>query len=108
MESENFHKTRRFKKATHSKKEDEYLMDDDNQFDELLQPRRKSNLKGLLTVGTGVVIGGGLGLIAGIATVAVTATVSKIVIGGLSPKITGVIGGALGLRWGLRKTSKKK
>ncbi len=72
------------------------------------QARRKSNLKGIMLVGTGVFIGSGLGLIAGITTAGVIASASKIVALGVVPKITGIIGGALGLRWGLRKTSKKK
>lgn len=72
------------------------------------QARRKSNLKGIMLVGTGVFIGSGIGLIAGITMAGVIVSASKLVALGVVPKITGIIGGALGLRWGLRKTSKKK
>ncbi len=87
----------------HMKNKDESSLDEDNEFDELLQPRRKPNLKGLVTLGAGVAIGSGIGLIFGITTAAMMATASKVVAWGVVPKITGVIGGAAGLRWGLRK-----
>jgi hypothetical protein len=61
-----------------------------------------------MLVGTGVLVGSGVGLIAGITTVGAIASASKIVASGVVPKLTGIIGGALGLRWSLRKTSKKK
>ncbi len=67
------------------------------------QARRKPNLKGIMLVGTGVFIGSGLGLAAGITTASLIVSASKIVALGVVPKITGVIGGALGLRWSLRK-----
>lgn len=72
------------------------------------QARRKPNLKKIMLVGTGVCIGSGIGLIAGITMAGVIVSASKLVALGVVPKITGIIGGALGLRWSLRKTSKKK
>ncbi len=72
------------------------------------QARRKPNLKGIMLVGTGIIVGSGVGMVAGITTAGVIASASKIVALGVVPKITGIIGGALGLRWSLRKTSKKK
>jgi len=107
MESERLSSYEEIKKAIRSKKVDEYLMGDDEEFDELLQPRHKPDLVGITMVGAGVIIGGSLGLLAGIATIAVTASVAEVVIGGVVTKITGVLGGAAGLGWGLSRMSKQ-
>jgi hypothetical protein len=108
MESERFSSYEEIKQAIRSKNGGEYYTDEDEAFDELIKPRRRTDLLGITMVGTGVLIGGGVGLLAGIATIAVSASVAEVVLGGVVTKIAGVVGGAAGLGWGVNKMSKKK
>ena len=61
-----------------------------------------------LQVGSKVVIGGGLGLLAGVATIAVVASAAEVVVAGVVTKIAGAVGGAMGFTMGLNKVKKKK
>jgi uncharacterized membrane protein len=54
-------------------------------------------------VGSKVVIGAGLGLLAGVATIAVMASLAEIIVAGVVTKIAGVVGGGAGLTVGLRQ-----
>ncbi len=62
----------------------------------------------VIQVGSKVVIGGGLGLLAGVATIAVAASAAEVVIAGAITKVAGVVGGAVGLSLGLNNARKKK
>lgn len=62
----------------------------------------------VLQVGSKVVIGGGLGLLAGVATIAVVASAAEVVIAGVVTKVAGVVGGAAGLTMGLNNAKKKR
>ena len=62
----------------------------------------------ILQVGSKVVIGGGLGLLGGIAAVAVAAGAGELVIAGGAAKIAGAVGGALGLSRGIDDLKAKK
>lgn len=59
-------------------------------------------------VGAKVLIGGGLGLLAGVATIAVAASAAEVVLAGAITKVAGVVGGATGLSLGIRKIQAKK
>ncbi len=85
--------------------EEEWLNEND---DKLIYPRPKTDLIGITKVGAGIVVGGGIGLLGGIATIAVTASVAEVIIGGVITKIAGVVGGAAGLGWGLHHIEKRK
>ena len=65
-------------------------------------------LSDIAQVGTKVLIGGGLGLLAGVATIAALASVAEIVLAGAITKIAGVVGGAAGLSFGLKRVQDKK
>jgi hypothetical protein len=69
-------------------------------------PAKSVRLSDVAQVGSKVLIGGGIGLLAGVATIAVVASAAEIVIAGVITKIAGVIGGALGLSMGIRKFKK--
>ena len=62
----------------------------------------------ILQVGSKVVIGGGLGLLAGVATIAVVASAAEVVVAGVVTKIAGAVGGAMGFTMGLNKVKKRK
>lgn len=79
--------------------------------DELDDPRldgngRRVTVSDVLQVGTKVVIGGGVGLLAGVAAIVVAASAAEVVIAGVVTKIAGLVGGALGLNLGLNKYKK--
>jgi uncharacterized membrane protein len=95
------------KRAVYAKKkrktEDNYDDFDENG----LNPANKTVvLSDVIDVGTKVLIGGGLGLLAGVAAIAITASAAEVVIAGVITKITGVVGGAVGLSMGLNKFKK--
>jgi len=69
---------------------------------------RRVTLTDVIQVGNRVVIGSGVGLLAGVATIAVAASAAEVVVAGVVTKIAGVVGGAMGLSMGLSKYSKKK
>ncbi len=61
-----------------------------------------------MQVGSKVLIGGGVGLLGGIATLALAASAAEIVVTGVVTKIAGVVGGAAGLSMGISSYNKKK
>ena len=95
------------KRAVYAKKKRK-IDDDFDDFDEKgLNPASKTVvLSDVIDVGTKVLIGGGLGLLAGVAAIAITASAAEVVIAGVITKITGVVGGAVGLSMGLNKFKK--
>jgi len=62
----------------------------------------------VIQIGSKVVIGGGLGLLADVATIAVAASAAEVVVAGVVTKVAGVVGGAVGLTMGLNSAKKKK
>jgi len=62
----------------------------------------------VLQVGSKVVIGGGLGLLAGVATIAVVASAAEVVIAGVVTKVAGVVGATAGFPMGLNNIKKRK
>jgi hypothetical protein len=98
------------KRAILSKKEDRKSSRADlDEFDADLMdsPGQSVRLSDVAQVGSKVLIGGGIGLLAGVATIAVAAAAAEVVIAGAITKIAGVIGGALGLSLGINKYRKK-
>ena len=98
------------KAAIRKKKAQEYMMgedifDDDDLY--LERGKRKIDVLDVAKVGTGVVIGGGLGILSGVAAIAITASAAEIVIGGVVTKIAGLVGGCAGLGWGVNAIDKK-
>lgn len=70
-------------------------------------PRQDVRLSDVLQVGSKVLIGGGLGLLAGVASIAVAASAAEVVLAGAVTKVAGAIGGATGLSMGIKKYRKK-
>ncbi len=68
----------------------------------------KADFSDVVQVGSKIIIGGGVGLLAGVLTIVVAASAAEVVIAGVVTKVTGVVGGALGLSMGLNKYQKKK
>lgn len=69
---------------------------------------RNVELSDVVQVGSRIIIGGGVGLLVGVATIALSASLAEVVIAGVIAKVTGVIGGALGLTMGLNKYQKAR
>ena len=69
---------------------------------------REVGLSDVAQVGAKVLIGGGLGLLAGVATIAVAASAAEVVLAGAITKVAGVVGGATGLSLGIKKLKKKR
>ncbi|HUV49771.1 MAG TPA: hypothetical protein VMW78_01950 [Anaerolineae bacterium] len=69
---------------------------------------RQVEISDVVQIGSKVLIGGGLGLLAGIAAIAVTASAAEIVLAGVVTKIAGLAGGGLGLSLGINKYKSKK
>lgn len=65
-------------------------------------------LSDVAQVGGKILIGGGLGLLAGVAAIGVAASAAEIVVAGVVTKIAGVVGGAMGLSLGMNKYQKKR
>jgi len=65
-------------------------------------------LSDVTQVGSKVLIGGGLGLLAGVAGIAVAASAAEVVLAGVVTKIAGVVGCATGLSLGVRKFKAKR
>jgi len=72
------------------------------------RPKRAVSIADVTHVGTRVVIGGGLGLLAGVGAIAVAASAGEIIIGGVVTKISGIVGGTLGLSMGINQVQKKR
>lgn len=62
----------------------------------------------VVQVATKVVIGGGIGLLAGVAAIAVAASAVEIIVAGAVVKVAGVVGGAVGLSLGMNKFKKRR
>ena len=79
-----------------------------DEFDDKMQEDADNRimLSDALQVGTKIVIGGGVGLLAGVATIAIAASAAEVVVAGVITKIAGVVGGAIGLSLGLHKFKK--
>ena len=71
-------------------------------------PDRRMRLTDVTQVGSKVLIGGGIGVLAGVATIAVAASAAEVIIAGVVTKVAGVVGGAVGLSLGVNKYMKKK
>ncbi|MEI6126271.1 MAG: hypothetical protein WCQ99_06910 [Pseudomonadota bacterium] len=81
-------------------------------FDDFDDPRldrygRKVAVSDVLQVGTKIVIGGGVGLLAGVTVIALAASAAEVVVAGVVTKIAGLVGGAMGLNLGLSKFKKE-
>ncbi len=96
------------KAAIRKKRAQEIIRDSDFFDDEIADSKLKENVIDIAKVGTGIIIGGGVGLLSGVTVIAVSAGVAEVVIGGVVTKIAGVVGGAAGLNWGLKSIEKKK
>ena len=71
-------------------------------------PGREVRLSDVTQVGSKILIGGGLGVLAGVGTIAVAASAAEVIIAGVVTKIAGVIGCAVGLSLGVNKFKKTK
>jgi len=99
------------KQSIRTRRIEEKLMNGDileDEWSDMTKPRSSIGPIDVAKVGTGILIGGGLGLLAGVATIAVAASAAEIVIGGVITKVCGVVGGAAGMGWGMKKMDKKK
>ncbi len=107
----NFEAYERAKQAVYMKK-GRAKSRDDMDLDEFDEPAAAADGKigatDVLQVGSKVVIGGGLGLLGGIAAVAVAAGAAEVVVAAAATKIAGAVGGALGLSMGLKDIDRKK
>jgi uncharacterized membrane protein len=83
-------------------------MDVDMDFMEVVPPARPVTMSDVAQVGSKVVIGAGLGLLAGVATIALMASMAEIIIAGVVTKIAGVVGGGAGLSLGLHQLKSKR
>ena len=94
-----------FKKARQST-----IVDNGDDFDPDLyeKPEKEVRISDVAQVGSKILIGGGLGLLAGVGTIAVAASAAEVVVAGVVTKIAGIIGGAVGLSMGVNKFLKKK
>ncbi len=96
------------KQAVYSKrsaqKKSQYL----DELDEAYLNGKKVGFSDVMQVGSKVLIGGGLGLLAGVATIAVAASAAEVVVAAAVTKVAGVVGGAAGLNWGVNQYKKKK
>lgn len=76
--------------------------------DLLDSPGQEVRLSDVTQVGSKILIGGGLGLLAGVAGIAVVASAAEVVLAGVVTKIVGVIGCAVGLSMGVRSFKAKR
>lgn len=84
-----------------------YMNQDLVPMDELETPRQ-IGVTDVLSVGSKVVIGTGVGLLAGVATIAIVASAGELILAGAVTKVAGVVGGAMGLSLGIGSLKKKK
>jgi hypothetical protein len=77
-------------------------------YEDVYDVPRSVGVSDVLSVGSKVLIGGGVGLLAGIAAIVVTASAAEIILAGVVTKIAGVVGGALGLTLGLSSVKKNR
>ena len=69
---------------------------------------RQVALSDVAQVGSKVLIGGGVGLLAGVAGIALVASAAEVVVAGVVTKIAGVVGCAVGFSLGLRGFKNKR
>jgi uncharacterized membrane protein len=69
---------------------------------------RPVNALDIVSVGNKVLIGGGVGLLLGMAAIAVVACAGEVILAGAVTQITGVLGGVLGLSRGVAKVQKDR
>jgi len=72
-----------------------------------LYPKRGVDVTDMVQLGSKVLIGGGIGILAGVASIAIAASAAEIVVAGAVTKVAGVIGGAAGLSLGVNQIKKK-
>ncbi|MBF0451850.1 MAG: hypothetical protein HQK75_14190 [Candidatus Magnetomorum sp.] len=94
------------KKAPAKKRPSRYSLEEFNESYPYKQEKRGIDIADITQIGTKVVIGGGLGLLAGVGAIAVAASAGEIVIAGVVTKITGIVGGALGFSMGMNQAKK--
>lgn len=71
-------------------------------------PKQDVRLSDVVQVGSKVLIGGGIGVLAGVAGIAIAASAAEVIVAGVVTKIAGVVGGALGLSFGVKKFIRKR
>ena len=100
----------RLKKAKTKAQREKVEFDDLDLDRELMEApaARQIGFADVVQVGSKVVIGAGLGLLAGVAAIAVTASMAEIILAGVVTKIAGVVGGGAGLSLGLRRLRAKR
>ena len=79
-----------------------------DEFDDNANGNGRMGLSDVAQVGSKILIGGGLGVLAGVAAIAVAASAAEVIIAGVITKVAGVIGGAAGLSLGVNKFMKTK
>ncbi len=95
----------RVKQASRKQFRDDLDSYDEKMIDSIGQRVR---LADVTQIGSKVLIGGGIGLLAGVGGIAVAASAAEIVISGVVTKVAGVIGGALGLSMGINRFKKDR
>jgi len=95
-------------KTPDSNRRSRYNLDEFNAPPRPIREKRSIDLSDITHVGTRVVIGGGIGLLAGVGAIAVAASAGEIIIGGVVTKISGIVGGTLGLSMGVNQVKKRK
>jgi len=60
----------------------------------------------IVSIGNNVIIGGGVGLLAGMAAIAVVACAGEVILAGAVTQIAGILGGVLGFSRGVAKVQK--
>ena len=100
----------KLKSYIREKKMQETVSHDLDELDEFQMEGRGPNFEfsDAVQVGSKIIIGGGLGLLAGVAAIAVAASAAEVVLAGVITKVTGVVGGALGMSLGLKKYKSDK
>jgi hypothetical protein len=87
---------------------DDLDMDMDMALMEVVPATRPVTVSDVAQVGSKVVVGAGLGLLAGVATIALMASMAEIILAGVVTKIAGVVGGGAGLSMGLRQLKSRR
>ena len=87
---------------------DDLDMEMDMALMEVVPATRPVTVSDVAQVGSKVVVGAGLGLLAGVATIALMASMAEIILAGVVTKIAGVVGGGAGLSMGLRQLKSRR
>jgi uncharacterized protein (DUF39 family) len=91
-----------------NKRQSRYSLDEFNGLTPIIRDKRPMDLADITHVGTRIIIGGGIGLLAGVGAIAVAASAGEIIIGGVVTKISGIVGGTLGLSMGINQVKKRR